>query len=163
MTAMALAQVEQQPELPFLINDVAVKIMGHGGGSCVRAHGRWKTQSVAVDGDTVAVGTHLASYERGEDYIWRNVHRAPGAVILFDLSSVAQGAMAADSPTAFSTSAGSVSGYTDVIAPLDKESSAGVHRAYWVLLGVAGLVLLVAALAFYARRTRGTTVADDNL
>ncbi|MCY3860630.1 MAG: FG-GAP repeat protein [bacterium] len=51
----------------------------------------------------------------------------------------------------------------DVIAPLDQESSGGVHRAYWGLLGVAGLVLFVAALAFYARRTRCTAAADDNL
>ena len=71
----------------------------------------WKTQSVAVEGDTVAVGAHLASYERGEDNIWRNFHQAPGAVRLFDLSSVAQGAIAADCPTVLSSPGGAVSGH----------------------------------------------------
>lgn len=96
----------------------------------------WKTQSVAVDGDTAAVGAHLASYERGEDYVWRNLYRAPGAVKLFDL--------------------------TDVIAPHDKESSGGIRRAYWGLLAAAGLVLLAAVCAFLIRRTRGTAVAGDD-
>ena len=99
----------------------------------------WKTQSAAVDGDTVAVGAHLASYERGEDYIWRNVHRSPGAVKLFDLSSVAQGAIAADCPTTISTSGGPVSGYRLV------GSDGAVQDRFGGSLALDGGVLAVGA------------------
>ncbi len=99
----------------------------------------WKTQSVAVDGETVAIGAHLASYERGADYIWRNLHQAPGAVRLFDLPSVAQGAIAADCPTTLSTSGGSVSGHRLVA------SDGALRDGFGASLALDGGVLAVGA------------------
>jgi len=128
--------------------------------------------SVALDEGWLAVGASSVT-------IGPNIGQ--GAVFLFDLTEVVAPhnlVSASSTAAAVSSTPPAAQGLADetvfvddaavsstpsvALGDTDQESSGGVHRAYWGLLAVAGVVLLAAVFAFHARRTQGTAVADDD-